>query len=478
LGLSTDPFVLVQQVTQNDHGHESTATVQEFYDSDANPGGPEFNTATRDPVGRFEAKTNGTYRLEVRDLFGRLQSNPRYVYRLSLRKEFPDFRLVALPQAPPPVNRDAKEAQLWTSFLRRGETIPVKVLALRHDNFSGAIELSVEGLPNGVQFTPALIETNQNSRLLFLTATEQADGWFGPIQVVGKSRAGDTSLSRHARAASVNWTVADYNNEPIRSRRTRDFYLSVSGVESAPVTLETAETKVWEAPAGARLQIPLKVTRRGEFNETLKLKATGVSGLDSLKELDIDSKTNAAVFEIDLAQQKLPPGAYTFHLQTQTKGKYRNNPEAATQAAEELKQAEQQLAELMAEARKAEEALTAATSAAEEAESSAKAAAERLAAAKVAADKTPTDEELVLTSQSAEKEAETSSERAKEAAAAMAAAVQATDEAFAKVKQAEAKKAAAAERAKQASQKAQPKDVTVTIYSPPITIRVIAEEKK
>src|SRR5438876_89312 len=126
---------------------------------------------------------------------------------------------------------------------------------------------------------------------------------------------------REARAGTISWTVPDYNSEAVRPRLMRELFLTVSGAESAPITIEPAENRIWEAVAGTKLQIPLKVTRRGEFNETLKLKAAGVSGLDGLKELDVDSKTNAVTLEIDPGQQKLSTGSYTFYLQAQTKGK-------------------------------------------------------------------------------------------------------------------------------------------------------------
>src|SRR5204862_7745228 len=163
-------------------------------------------------------------------------------------------------------------------------------------------------------------------------------------------------------------------------------FLTVSGAESAPITIEPAENRIWEAVSGTKLQIPLKLIRRGEFNETLTLKAAGVAGLDGLKELAVDSKTNAAALEIDLSQQKLSAGNYTFYLQAQTKGKYRNNPEAAREADEAVKQAEKLAADLAAEAKKAADTAAEAAKAVEEAAAQAKTAAADFAAARTAAE--------------------------------------------------------------------------------------------
>ncbi|MBI4327460.1 MAG: hypothetical protein HY674_19680, partial [Chloroflexi bacterium] len=127
LGWPTDPFVLVQRVSKTPEGMEQVSDVKELYDADANLGGVEFNTATRDPVWRFEVNDDGAYRVQIRDLFQQAGRNPPGLYRLSMRKAAPDFRLVALPQPPPPANKDAKVATVWIPFLRRGETLPIKV---------------------------------------------------------------------------------------------------------------------------------------------------------------------------------------------------------------------------------------------------------------------------------------------------------------------------------------------------------------
>jgi hypothetical protein len=452
LGLPTDPAVLVQRVTRNDKGEEQASDVLELNDSEANVGGPEFNTVSRDPAGRFEVKEEGTYRVSIRDLFNRSGNNPRRVYRLSIHRESPDFRLVALPLAPPPVNKDAKEAPVWSPLLRRGETIPIRVVAFRRDGFKGDIQLSADGLPAGVSFATSQIDGDKSSALLFLTAGSNTNGWFGPIRVTGKAKIGDHEVVREALAGSVTWTVPDYNNEAIRSRLTSQLFLAVSEVEPAPISIQAAESKAFEVATGGKIQIPLKIDRHGDFNESMKLKAKGSAAFDALKELDVDGKTNVAMLEIDLAQVKLTPGTHTFELQTQTKGKYRNNPEAADQAEQAAKDAAKAASDLTAEVKKAAEVLAAAEKTAEEAKAHITSVSESDKAAAEAALKAATEAK-----DSAAKTAESSKSAAKEA-----------DE----------KKARLEKRAKELKDKAAPKEVTITVYSAPITIQVKEEEKK
>ena len=263
-----------------------------------------------------------------------------------------------------------------------------------------------------------------------------------------------------------------------------------------------------------KLKIPLKLIRRADFNANLKLKAAGISALDKLKEIEVDGKATNATVELDLTEHKIPPGTHSFYLQTQTPGKYRNNPEAAKAAEEALKQAEKLVADLTAAIKTAPEAKqaaikTASESAAKakavseavagvakargEAEALAKAAAEKLAAAKAALEKKPDDKELLAAKEAAAKaaeEAESKSKAALEAkvvaekaateaqakakadAEAQIAAEKAEAEAPAKLKDAEKKKELAANRAKETAKTAEPRDVTVTVYSAPINLKI------
>src|SRR5207237_4072454 len=109
------------------------------------------------------------------------------------------------------------------------------------------------------------------------------------------------------------------------------------------------------ASEAGKLKLPLSVTRRTDFNANLKLKAVGISALDKLKEIEVDGKATNATVEIDLKEHKIPPGIHSFYLQTQTPGKYRNNPEAAKAAEEALKQAEKLVVDLTAALKKTSE---------------------------------------------------------------------------------------------------------------------------
>ena len=314
LGLPTDPLVVVQRATTN-----GATEVLELNDSAANIGGAEFNTTHRDPSGRLEIKEDGTYLVQVRDLFTQPQPNPALVYQLVIRRPSPDFRLVAWPLTPLP-KKDAKDVPVTTAALRRGETLPLKVLALRRDGFDGAIELAVENLPKGISAAPGKIEAGKNSGLLLLHARGEAAGSVESVQVRGTASVGGTNLTREARATSLTWNVPDTTTEPTFSRVGANYVVSVME-DTFPLRLSAAENKTWEATAGGKIKIPLKLERDGEFAASWKLKPVGVAGLEPMKEFDFDPKSTNAVCEIDLGQQKLAAGTYTFALQGLVVGK-------------------------------------------------------------------------------------------------------------------------------------------------------------
>lgn len=361
LGVPTNPFVVVQRVKQNDNGDEEISDVKELYESDRNIGGREFDTRSGDPAWRFSVKDSGAYRIHIRDLFYHSKSDARFVYRVSIRKENPNFELVAMSVAPDIQGKN--EAMQWTPFLRKGDSIPVRVFAVRQDNFNGDIKVCAEGLPDGVVCNPQVISKGQSSASVVLTATEDAPGWEGPLRIVGRGMIGKQEVTREARGASVVWSVDNYNNESVTSRMTGDFVVGVSEEEVAPISLRASSEKVWESWIGGTLEIPVEVIRRGELKGDVTVKVLGNSRLNRVKEITLKGDSSDAALKFDFASLKISAGDYSFYLRGQTKGRYRRASsgdvealEAAVKSAETAaKDAEREAAELAERAKNAQE---------------------------------------------------------------------------------------------------------------------------
>ncbi len=186
LGLPTDPFVLVQHVTQQG-ATEKLDDVAElndipspvkvatyFYAYD----GPPYNAGSLDVLGKVEIKEDGLHRLQVRDLFGENRSDPRHVYKLILRKAAPDFAVVAWAFHMELRNGD-RNALSMPIALRGGGTMALEVVAVRRDGFDGPIELSMEDLPEGMIACGLKIPPGQNRGIMLITAAENCAALVG-----------------------------------------------------------------------------------------------------------------------------------------------------------------------------------------------------------------------------------------------------------------------------------------------------------
>ena len=423
LGLPTAPQVVIQKAAKNDKGEETFTELLELTESVANAGGPEFNTAHRDPVGRFEAKEDGSFRIGIRDLFGRTVGSPRHVYLLTLRKESPDFRLVAVPDSAP-TKKAVTDVVTSASSLWRGEALPIKLLVFRRDGFKEDINVTVSGLPAGVTSAGVLIPAASNSISLFVAAKDDAPAALAEIKITGTAKTGDNTLVREARLTTVNWDLVTDNNttEAPHTRLARSFPLAVTDRESAPLTFAMEAKQPLETCVFNKLLIPVNFTRRADFKTDVKLKVTGNKELEKIPELAGGEKTTSIQLVLNLAEQKLAPGEHTFWLQTRAKGKMRPYMDASKAAEDASKAADKDAADAAKVAKDAKDAAAKVTAPAE---------------AKAAAEKTVKDAE-------------------------------------AKAKDAEAKKTAAQTAMKSMADKSKPRDVDAAFYSLPITLKVTA----
>ena len=408
LGRNTDPFVLVQQV-KKDGDKETLTDVAELYDiappmkvtsNGYSYDGPPYDAGSPDVLGKFEAKEDGVYRLQVRDLFGGTRSDPDNLYRLVVRQAAPDFALAAWAVHMTLRNGD-RAALSKPMALRQGEARAFEVVVQRRDGFDGEIAIAMDQLPRGVTATGLKIGKGKTYGHLILRAAADAPAGFSLGRLTGTAVIDGKPVTRPVRLASMAWPVKDAKGEIPAPRLMADVPVSVTDSEQAPLSIELAEDKVHEAKAGEVLKIPLKLTWRNEFNGTsIKVKAYG-DGFTGLKEFDIPLKAATHEAVLDLAALKVAPGDYTIAFQSLGICKYRYNPAAVPLAEAEQKKAEQLLALAAEEAKKlAATDAEAAKKAAEkqkQAEAAMTAASSRMKAISTAA--APTDTVEILISQ-------------------------------------------------------------------------------
>lgn len=239
-GTAADPVLAVDQVTKNAKGEEQLNRLTILDDNPLNVGGTLFNTTSDDPVFRFAAPTEGTYRVTVRDRNYESRGDPALVYRLALRKETPDFRLVVL--APVPVADPNLQAGQWDLNIRKGDNVQLNVMAFRRDNFTGPIDVTVDGLPPGVTCPGGSIGTTQLSVPLVFSSTEQAADFAGTIKVIGKGKAEDP-VAVAALAAAEAARVQAVTALPAAQKASTDAAAAAAKAQEAAVKAKEAAAK-------------------------------------------------------------------------------------------------------------------------------------------------------------------------------------------------------------------------------------------
>jgi hypothetical protein len=393
LGLLSDPTLLVQRITTNEKGEETAGEVAKVDDSPNRNGaiGGEFDISSDDPNYRLVVNEDGLYRLLLQDQFGGARSDPRLVYQLRIRKEKPDFRLLAL--AKQIKVKDGNEVKMFSPVIRRSGTMLLDVRIERREGFNSDIEVTVEGLPEGVTCPGALVKSQGTASLVFQAAGELAS-WSGEIRVIGTAEIDGQKVTRTARSLSVVWATANRTQAPAYFRTLPGLWLSVIGNDDEPTLVEVGDSQLLETSRGGTLAIPIKVTRRAGGGD-LKLVATGLPAEVKPGDVTIKGDASEGTLTMAITNAKAQAGLYTYYLRGDSKVKRPRSAAAITLAEANQKRVDELKAAVDAE-------VTAATEKRDKAEGDDKASAEeelkaaqekqkRVDAAKAAADKRVVD---------------------------------------------------------------------------------------
>ena len=382
LGLKTDPYMLIQRVKTDAQGKEQISDVAEVDDyipeREKGQQPAAFDAGTDDPMYKLAVTEDATYRVMLKDLYAGSRGSPLAAYRFSVRPETPDFRLLTVAEGPID-DKNPQQIKVGSPIVFKGGATGIKVLANRRDGFDGEIQLSLEGLPEGISCTGTVMGPKTHTALLVVTAAENAPVWSGPVKIVGKAKIKDQEVVREARSAAILWAIQNPQEEILRTRMTQVVSLGVNTMDESPASIQLGEAKPLEVKIGDKVTIPIKVTRRGEFKGNLKLKAIGLPKESIPGELDVAAGASDASITIE-AKPNTPPGTYTFFVQASSPINYRKNPKAAEKAMELQKQADKAAVDAVAAAKAAADQVQAAVKSSAEADAAAKAASDQLPA--------------------------------------------------------------------------------------------------
>lgn len=387
LGLPTDPRMVIQQVKKDDKGKEQVVDLQVVDDDLANTDRVHwsfldsilYSMHSYDPVYRFVAPEDGTYRVMVQDLSRPTQDlarvakgNARFVYRLSIRPPEPDFRLVAVPR--PPTNQPFEasfQGTNWSTVVRQGGAELIDVYAYRRDGFDGEIVVTADNLPPGVTAQPILIAPNDRSATLILKAADDAPAGRSAVSIQGKSKIGQTEFVRQARYATMNWMMQELGVTYHRSRLTDQLFVSVIANERPPFSIFVDSDLQLASSLAGTVKFPVKVVRRGDFKGALELLVYGLppstSGpMHAQPKYHLPQTVPANQDTIDFTLTVpgyVPAGTYTFFISGLGTVSYAANPEKLQEAEARLAAIEKIVTENDARLKTAMEAQAAAAKA-------------------------------------------------------------------------------------------------------------------
>ena len=359
-GLPTDPSILVQHVTKGENGApEKFTDVLELSDIPSPVkvssngyayDGPPYNPGTSDILGKLVVKQDGLHRLQLTDLFGGTRKESGNIYRLIIRKAAPDFAVVAWAIHMELRNGD-RNALSKPISLRGGATMALEVIAFRRDGFDGEIELSMEGLPEGVTAKGLKIPAGQSRGLILITASPKAPKSYTNVKFVSRAKVNGQPVTHPCHLASVAWPIPDSWGEIPSPRLLADVPVSVSGTDLAPITIASKSPMI-EARVGEKLTIPLVYTKRSEFSgDKIQMKPIG-AGFENAPAVTIPITTDSSQAVLDLAALKTQPGDYTIAFLGGAVAKYRHQPETVTSAEEASKKMALEVKTLEAELKK------------------------------------------------------------------------------------------------------------------------------
>jgi hypothetical protein len=378
LGLDTDPYLIIQRVVKNDKGEEQVSDVAQVDDLGVRNAkiGTDFDTSTDDPSYQLKVAADGSYRIRVSDQFGDGRTDPRSVYRLIIEAAQPDFALVAVPTLGKKAN--ANIVPYTSPTLRAGGTTLLKIDIERRGGFDGEIEIQVTGLPSGVTSSGALIDGKSSSGWLVIEAQDAAQTSVGSVQITGKAKINDKDEIRIARGGAVLWNTANRGQIAPEFRVMRDLMLSVIGDEKEAATVKVGDGNIVEISRGAKIEIPVKITRHGDFKADMKLTATGMPAEIKPGDVTVKGAEGEGKIILQITNNNAKPGVYTFFFVSDAKFKYSRNPQQVPVAEERHKKLEEAFKKFDEAAKKATTDVAAAKKSLGEAPEDGKAAAQEI----------------------------------------------------------------------------------------------------
>jgi len=247
---------------------------------------PEWPLLTHhaDPKLTFTFSQTGKYTLRLRDVQGK--GGPEYAYRVLIATPKPDFALRVTPDH---------------VALGKGDSAVLTVSAIRKDGFIGAIDVAVDGLPEGYVAKPTTIAPGQEKTVLTVTApTDAKPGTVLTPTVTGTARILIDSTNPPGREVEIHPALpAETLMQAFAYTQvlpTQELLIAVTQSQTFVLAWAQPQAKVVEVPRGGQVELKVKVTREQGVVGPVGLKAVGLPGGIIVKYVSVEpDKTEATL---------------------------------------------------------------------------------------------------------------------------------------------------------------------------------------
>jgi hypothetical protein len=225
----------------------------------------------------WKAPADGTYRLCLRDLQHGTRGGPEFIYRLTVCPAVPDYELRLQPD--------------YVNVVQGGKT-EVDLIVRRSGGFTGAIDLTATGLPDGVRIEPVRVAEGQTRVKLAVLAQDDTRPADAALRIRGKALIADKAVERPVVVAPVGPGAG----EAERSPGVNELHLTV---QHKPVFRLTCNEAYQYAHRGTVYPYAMQVERLNGFVGpiTIQLCDRQVQDLDGIEVVETIVPPGVAEFK-------------------------------------------------------------------------------------------------------------------------------------------------------------------------------------
>jgi hypothetical protein len=319
----TDPQLLLYRVRQDDQGVESLQLLTHQDDAPGVGTGP-VNIASPDPAFIATLPEDGRYCVMVLDQVTSPRPDDQRRFVVSVAAPRPDFQLVSHPLF---FNNDPAQSRPWGMQLAPGGTAAWHVHVLRRGGFAGAIELTVEGLPEGVQVVPVIVHPAVNQATVVIQGTAELGPWCGGVRIVGRA-VGEPTMRRVAWPAAT-FQAASPRRNMVRWGLVAETRLKTTDGPPAGLGMSWPEPLVNVVPGEAATAVLNLERREGGAGQGIVRPVQLPPGW-SVSEVTIPPDQTQGSITIQVPADTVA-GRYTVGFHNESKLQWKVTPESAAQ---------------------------------------------------------------------------------------------------------------------------------------------------